>query len=202
MAQRHILLVYGSSYGHTARIADRITSSLVNVGCSVTRMAGDQLPDLFILDSFDGVIVAASVIRGRYQRYIEQFVKKNALVLNRMPGAFFSVSLAAASPRPESPATARADITAFLNKTGWKPARSHTIAGELAYSRYNPILRFVMKKISARAGLSTDTSHDHDYTDWQQLSHAARNFADLVAQRMAETQSTPTLGTVAMHPLR
>lgn len=30
-------------------------------------------------------------------------------------------------------------------------------------------MRFVMKRIAKRAAMSTDTSHDHDFTDWKAL---------------------------------
>jgi menaquinone-dependent protoporphyrinogen oxidase len=37
------------------------------------------------------------------------------------------------------------------------------------YTKYNFLIRFVMKRIARQAGASTDTSHDHDYTDWEGL---------------------------------
>ena len=39
----------------------------------------------------------------------------------------------------------------------------------MAYTRYRPLLRWMMKRLSARAGRPTDTSRDHELTDWSQV---------------------------------
>jgi menaquinone-dependent protoporphyrinogen oxidase len=43
------------------------------------------------------------------------------------------------------------------------------VAGTLAYSRYNFIIRFVMKRIARKNGAPTDTSRDYELTDWAAL---------------------------------
>ena len=49
------------------------------------------------------------------------------------------------------------------------------IAGALVYSKYSRLLKWLMKRIAASAGNSTDTSRDYEYTDWQQVErYAAR----------------------------
>jgi menaquinone-dependent protoporphyrinogen oxidase len=42
-----------------------------------------------------------------------------------------------------------------------------------------------MKKASRLNGGSTDTSRDHEYTDWNQVASLAQEFADLVEQRLS-----------------
>jgi menaquinone-dependent protoporphyrinogen oxidase len=60
--------------------------------------------------------------------------------------------------RAERRAQAAADverwIDAFLAETGWHPAKIKAVAGALLYSKYNFLLRFVMKRISRQAGSS------------------------------------------------
>jgi len=177
-----VLLVYGSKFGHTARIADRIARSLRDAACTVTAFPGRDVPANLDIDAFDGVVIAASVIRGRHQRAVQRFVASHRLALNLLPGAFYSVSGAAASPVPEEAAQAQHHISQFLAGTGWKPVRTFALAGEVAYTRYDPVTRFILKRISRRSGLSTDTSRDHDYTDWARVVSSARAFAALVAQ--------------------
>jgi menaquinone-dependent protoporphyrinogen oxidase len=48
------------------------------------------------------------------------------------------------------------------------------------YSKYNWFIRFVMKRIARRAGASTDTSRDHEFTDWVALDRFVNEFAALV----------------------
>jgi menaquinone-dependent protoporphyrinogen oxidase len=60
-------------------------------------------------------------------------------------------------------------IDMFVQETGWRPARVLPVAGALAYSQYNFIVRFVMKRIARKAGAPTDTSRDYEFTDWATL---------------------------------
>jgi menaquinone-dependent protoporphyrinogen oxidase len=50
-------------------------------------------------------------------------------------------------------------------------------AGKLAYTQYGVLTRWLMRRIAAREGGPTDTSRDHDLTDWV----AVRDFALAVA---------------------
>jgi menaquinone-dependent protoporphyrinogen oxidase len=75
---------------------------------------------------------------------------------------------------PHAPAErrtqARADVArmidTFIAQTGWQPARTLAVAGALAYTKYNFLLRLVMTRIARKAGSSTDTSRDWEFTDW------------------------------------
>ena len=57
-------------------------------------------------------------------------------------------------------------IDVFTHQTGWRPAHALPVAGALPYSRYNFVIRLVMKRIARKAGGPTDTSHDYEFTDW------------------------------------
>ena len=72
------------------------------------------------------------------------------------------------------------DESKFIADTGWRPQRIHPVAGELRYTKYNPLLRLVMKFISKMAGGATDTSRDYVYTDWAGLNEMAAGLADEV----------------------
>jgi len=65
----------------------------------------------------------------------------------------------------------------FLDQTGWAPSRHRFVAGALRYTRYGWLKRMVMKWIAGKAGGSTDTSRDHEYTDWDELGRFAAEFA-------------------------
>lgn len=53
-------------------------------------------------------------------------------------------------------------------------------AGAVPFTKYNVLLRFVMKRIQRKAGHSTDTSRDHVYTDWTAVEGFARDAVALV----------------------
>ena len=77
--------------------------------------------------------------------------------------------------------TASRYLEQFLAACGWHPSRSIAVAGAVRYTRYNPILRWVMRRISGKTGRSTDTSRDHEYTDWAQVQAFAESIVSLVA---------------------
>jgi menaquinone-dependent protoporphyrinogen oxidase len=176
MPARRILIFYGTSYGQTAKIARRMDDLLTASGEIVTLVdASSQPPDLTPRE-FDGIIVGGSIIRGRHQKSVRRFVHVHRDVLNAMPSAFFSVSGAAASPDQDARAEARRFVDAFLGETGWDPALSESIAGAMAYTKYNPIVRWIVKRASKPAGGPTDTSRDHEFTDWAQVERFVEAF--------------------------
>jgi len=86
-----ILIIYGSTYGQTERIARRISELLHQAGYAVDIHRGDQLPENLTLELYSGVVIAASVLAGYHQRYIRNFVRHNAARLNRLASTFISV---------------------------------------------------------------------------------------------------------------
>lgn len=175
----HILIVYGTSYGQTQKIAERIRARLSDE-FGVTLVRGDAPMNPLTADHFDGVLVGGSIIAGRHQKYIEEFVRRNVATLNAMPSALFSVSGSAGSAKASGRADAQACANRLLDETGWRPELVATIAGCIAYTKYAWPMRMMLKYISWRAGGSTDTSCDHEYTNWTQVDRFARDFASIV----------------------
>jgi|SRR5579862_1292273 len=182
-----VLIVYASREGHTKRIADHLARNL-----NAELLEAKHAPPGISLDNYSAAIVAASVHVGRHENEIVSFVKAHLRELDRIPSVFLSVSLSEAgaedpSATPDRRAQAAADvqrmIDVFLESTGWNPWRIQAVAGALMYSKYNFLLRWIMKRTAARAGGSTDTSRDHVYTDWAAL--------DRLALDVAKPQSSP-----------
>lgn len=172
------LIVYGTSYGQTAKIAEHIAAKLETHGMLVTIFRGDRLPPSFDITEYDGTIVGASLVRGGYQAYIRRFVKVFAGQLNRHPSAFFAVSGSAGSANADERKEAERIATHFTVTAAWRPTMLVSLAGAIAYTKYNVVLRWFMKRISRKEGASTDTSRDHEYTDWAQVDAFADGFAD------------------------
>jgi menaquinone-dependent protoporphyrinogen oxidase len=176
-----ILVVYGTAYGQTERIAQEIARVLRSSDCEVSTIKGDHLPANPALGAYDGFVVASSVLYGRYQRYIQAFVRNHVASLNAAPSAFVSVCGAMAGSNPEAARMAQGYMKKFLDATGWRPLITRSFAGGLPYTRYSPWVRWMMKLISRRTGRPTDTSRDYDFTDWSGVARFAQEFADLLA---------------------
>jgi menaquinone-dependent protoporphyrinogen oxidase len=171
----NILAVYGTAYGQTEKVIRRITADLTARGFSVVCLRADRLPASLRIDEFDGFVVGASVIRGRHQPYVERFVREHLDSLNAAPSAFLSVSGAAASTAPAELVAARGILQKFLDQTGWKPSASTIVAGGFPYTKYGFFVRFGMKIIGRKHGLS-DFRRDYDFTDWHALDRFAEKF--------------------------
>jgi len=188
MASGRILVVYGTRYGQTEKIARYIANRLLESKYAVMAIKSDIVPPHFFLGPFNGVIVGASIIAGKHQRSIRSFVREHRDQLNALPSAFFSVSGSAASKSETGRNEAQRMLSSFLNDTGWRPRLTKTIGGAMAFTRYNLLLRWMMKRISAKEGGPVDTSRDHELTDWTQVDRFIDEFASLLP-RIAELSS-------------
>ncbi len=180
MAPRRFLIAYATSYGQTAKIARRMADLLVASGEAVTLVNTRNHPRDLHPDEFAGVIIGGSIIGGRHHRALVRFVRAHRAVLNAIPSAFFSVSGSAASPLEAERAKAGQFVAAFLDQTGWHPSLTETIGGAMAYTKYNPFLRWIVKRAAKAAGGPMDTSRDHEVTDWSQVERFVAAFIETV----------------------
>jgi len=187
MRPPRVLVLYGTNYGQTVKIAFRIANLVEAKGAVVTCLEARGLSNDTTRDVYDAVIVGASVIRGRHQVAVQKFASTHYNMLNRMPSAFFSVSGSAASPDERGRADARRCAEDFLRATHWRPALTELVGGAIAYTKYGPLLRWIMKQIAKRNGGPTDTSRDHELTNWSQVEWFAERFTAMLAQTPATT---------------
>ena len=177
MSAHRVLIVYGTSYGQTAKVARHAADLLAASGVSVTLANADALPAGIAPGDFDGVIVGSSILYGRHRRSVARFVRAHRDALNAVPSAFLSVSGSAGSPAPAEREKARQCVEQFLRETGWRPGLTALVGGAMAYTRYSPLLRWVTARIARKAGGPTDTTRDHEFTDWAQVRRFAEAFA-------------------------
>ena len=175
-----VLIVYGTTDGQTRKIAATLSGIFEHLGVHADVHHAKGISAAIRPEDFDGVIVAASVHVGGYQRSVRRWVRAHAAALNRTPGAFLSVCLGVLEPAPGVQREVRAIAQRFLDGAGWLPTITKPVAGALPYTRYNVLTRWVMRRIVANGGGDTDTSRDYEYTDWDDLRTFARQFASYV----------------------
>ena len=183
-----ILIVYGTTEGHTRSVARRLAATVMAHGH--TAVVDDATEAHVATDGYDACIVCASIHQGRHQAAVAHFVRANLSFLDGVPTAFFSVSLTAALPDAEHQAEARSLAEAFARETGWRPGHIFLVAGALKYTEYDFMKRLLMRLIAQRRGGDTDTSRDFEYTDWQQLREDTAVF--LSASRLAMERRVAT----------
>ena len=172
-----ILIVHGGHDGQTRKIAEHIAGRLRDRRQEAEVVDASTLGPQFSLAGYDTVVIGAAVRMGQHSPAIAEFVRKHGEALAHRRGAFFSVCLAAASPRPERRAQTGQWSEQFFDNTGWRPPHAAVFAGALRYRHYNVLLRLLMKRIARAEGISTDTSRNHEFTDWR----AVERFADELA---------------------
>jgi menaquinone-dependent protoporphyrinogen oxidase len=170
-----ILVLYGSSEGHTEKIATVMGNALIDAGFAADVIeAGTVDPDVA---SYDGVIVAASLHRGFFQKSLVSCVHTHRAEIAARPNAFVPVCLAVMQKNdPRVAADLDLVMQRFVASSGWTPSHTNFVAGALPYTRYNVITRWLMKRIAAKAGGDTDTSRDYVYTDWNEVKAFAVDF--------------------------
>jgi menaquinone-dependent protoporphyrinogen oxidase len=176
-----VLIAYGTTEGQTARISEYLAEVIRDHGHEpyAIDIKGSGAPEP---DDYDAVIVGASIHMGKHEDYVRDFVRKNRDALERLPSAFFSVSLAAHDDTEE----AEGYIEEFVQETGWRPGMVGLFGGALLYTQYGFIKRQVMKRIARHKGNpDTDTSRDYVYTNWESVKHFAEEFLELVPSRFS-----------------
>jgi menaquinone-dependent protoporphyrinogen oxidase len=176
----HVLIVYGSKEGQTAKIAGHIAQIIRNRGLEVSTYSGREIPADFTTGAFDAAIVGGSIHIGKYPAYLREFVTQHRDWLNRVPSAFFTVCMAVQSHNAAEREAAGNFGKRFIETTQWNPTLIETFAGAVKYTQYNFITRFIMKRITQREGGSTDTSRDHEYTDWDAVARFTNRFLEKI----------------------
>jgi menaquinone-dependent protoporphyrinogen oxidase len=174
-----VLIAFDGNYGQSAKIAEFIADLARRRGFQVrvARVADVSPRDV---PSFDGLTVVAPVYFGRHPKSIRHFLRAHAGILDERPSAFVSVSGSAGSPDVDARVRAREVASDALTSVGASPLVVATAGGALAYPRYNPVLRWVMRRIARQSGNPTDTSRIHELTDWKRLEEDLRPMFDLM----------------------
>jgi menaquinone-dependent protoporphyrinogen oxidase len=144
---------------------------------------------LNVTPTYLAAFVGGSVHQHAHQSALRHFVKSNREWLGALPLAFFSVSMAAAMDDMDSRLEAQRRADEFLEETGLRPLRMRCIAGALMYTHYDYFKRLIMQMISRQQGRTTDTTHDHEYTKWDEVEAFVDEF--LAAAHLAGGQATP-----------
>jgi menaquinone-dependent protoporphyrinogen oxidase len=181
-----IAIFYATREGQTQRIAEHIAARLQARGVAVdlrNLRSGNEPGDL---RRYAAIVLAASVHTGRHEPEVVKFIKAHREQLDQMQTWFFSVTLSQAGAQragdpPEKRRQFAADVdkmlTDFRKETGWSPKHTIPVAGALLYTKYNFLVRFILKRIAARAGADTDTSRDYEYTDWPAIDRSVDQMA-------------------------
>lgn len=162
-----ILIIYGTTEGQTAKVAEFVASRLRFAGDEVT-VADAAKADVEVRQ-YHAAIVAASIHVGMYQKPVVEFVRTHAEWLKRTPSAFLSVSLSAVSSDEEEAKSLQTITENFKAYTGWTNAEIHHVGGAIRFQEYDFFRRWLMRAIAWEKGLKVTHGQDVELTNWSAL---------------------------------
>jgi menaquinone-dependent protoporphyrinogen oxidase len=173
----NILIAYSTTDGHTKRICERIGQVIEKQSHKVTLAFINDEPDIE-LDPFDIIVIGASIRYGKHRPQVYDFIRKNQLVLDTKPNAFFSVNVVARKPEKNSP-DSNPYMKKFLRQISWKPVKLAVFAGKIDYPIYTfwdrQVIRFIMWVTNG----PTDPQAVVEFTDWEKVDDFGRVIAGL-----------------------
>ncbi len=168
-----VAIVFATKHGHTRSIAEQAAKR-----CEARHrviLAEGFAEGRAAIARADAALLISPIHAERHDSGLLRLAKTERDRLAQIPSAFITTSLtqataqdASRSPADRAAATSALDrvVERFVTETGWRPRNVLRMAGRLAYTRYGFFTRFIMKRIAKKSGGSTDTSRDHEYTDW------------------------------------
>ena len=181
----NVLVLYATHDGQTRKIAERIATVLRVRRHVVELLDAARAPRDLDLSRFQAIFIGSPIHAQGYLRPVVRFVQSHRSELDRVPTLFFSVGLAILSKTSDGRAQTMEIIKKLMAETGWHPGRVELVAGALPYTRYNFLIRFVMRRISQKEGGDTDTSRDYEYTDWNAVERFAVGFVEEGAAKLS-----------------
>lgn len=169
-----ILIVYATSEGQTRKISRFMEEVLQAENHNVVIADATEEPPS--PENFDAVLIGSSIHIQKYHSSVRDYIMKNVDELNKKHTAFFSVCMAIASDIEEEHEEVKRIATEFVEKTGWKPDAINHMAGALKYTQYDYFKKLIMRMIAKKEGGSTDTSKDHEYTNWDAVKAFVLDF--------------------------
>ena len=173
----NILILYSTTDGHTREICLRLQKVIENSGNQVTLIDINNAAAIE-LDSFDKIVIGASIRYGKHSPAVYEFIKANAPVLDARPNAFFTVNVVARKAGKNTPDT-NPYLKKFLRQIAWKPKILAVFAGKIEYKRYGFLDRTMIRFIMWMTKGPTDPDTNIEFTDWDKVEEFGRTVSSM-----------------------
>jgi len=182
------MVAYHSEEGQTEKVAHHVARQIENHGQVARLIQTDDVDDISEVGGFDAAIVAGSLHMGAYGSDLAEFVTRHSGELNKVPSAFLSVSLSAASGDPLDLVGTEKDALEFQGETGWSPEHTQYVAGAVRDRQTGILKRLVIHAIMRIKGVELDPSGTTEFTDWRALDRFVTGFVAEVAATRADAR--------------
>ena len=159
-------VIYSSTDGHTVKICEKIIEIIKHE--SIISLSSIEEADSLDLESYDFILVGASIRYGNHKANLFSFIKNNLESLNKKDTAFFNVNAVARKEDKNTPAT-NPYLIKFLKKVAWKPTLLEVFAGKISYPKYHFFDKHMIRFIMWMSKGPTDSSKVFEFTDWKKV---------------------------------
>ena len=162
-----ILIIFSTTDGHTQTICQRLCQVIEPLGHQVTLVSIDDESKVD-LESFDKIVLGASIRYGKHHKKVYEFIKRNQQLLDSKPNAFFSVNVVARTPEKNQPET-NPYLLKFLKQISWQPRELAVFAGKIDYKKYRFFDKQIIRLIMWMTRGPTDPEAEVEFTNWEQV---------------------------------
>ena len=159
-------VIYSSTDGHTVKICEKIIEIIKHE--SIISLSSIEEADSLDLESYDFILVGASIRYGNHKANLFSFIKNNLESLNKKDTAFFNVNAVARKEDKNTPAT-NPYLIKFFKKVAWKPTLLEVFAGKISYPKYHFFDKHMIRFIMWMSKGPTDSSKVFEFTDWKKV---------------------------------
>ena len=182
------MVIYGTRWGGTVAIAERISQVLKKDGFVTAIVDVKNNPEL---RDFDLIVIGSGISGGKWTRESYEFLKRHTTELrHRKTALFVSCGMVARGSGLEK---AREDyLVKVARRFGLSPVNYGLFGGILVFdAKYNLLDRFMVdssKKNLRKMGI--DTNKPYDFRDWENIESWAK--------RVGESTPIPVAPEVVM----
>ena len=177
-----VLIVYGTRWGGTVKVAEKIGETLKGEGYSVDIFDAKKPPQV---DPYDLIIVGSGISGGKWTKEAEDFLQRNAAMLRvKKTALFVSCGMVERERRQDK---AKEDyLVKVSNKYGLTPIGYGFFGGVLDFkAKYNILDRILVNSSKSRLKkMGIDISKPYDFRDWNQIEAWTRDIAGGLLQRI------------------
>lgn len=164
-------IVFASKHGQTRNISEFIKRKLYEDSENSVHFFDLLLrkEQAHLAQECDVIVIGTPIYVGRFQNSVIKWIKDNKNWLKKKKLAFFTVSLNAEDQHTEARLMDDQLLKDLIQQSGIAPNYVASFSGALNYRDYGFITRWILKRISGKAGGPTDTSRNYEFTHWDQV---------------------------------
>jgi len=185
LAGKNVLILYGTRYGSTEGISEKMAEILKanEVKVDLFNLQATPEKEIPAFDPYDGILIGTGIKMGQWTKEVKEFVKRKRDELNsyKTPKGFFVSSGYAADPGMYEKVKIEYTKDA-LDKIGVKIDYFDAFGGLMDFtetSRMSWLDKKILKKV-AESDPKIDPSGWNDLRDWKQIEKFTLGFIDLL----------------------